>query len=75
MDSNNLKAKGLSFSDAVEYVCDKCNHDRFEVTYLIKKFSALLSPTGQEMLTPVQCFSCKSCGHINNDFLPDQETL
>lgn len=67
--------QGLDFSDAETYVCENCGHDHFEVTYLIKKFSALISPTGQEMLTPIQAFSCKQCGHINKDFLPENETL
>ncbi len=67
--------QGLDFSDAESYVCENCGHDHFEVTYLIKKFSALISPTGQEMLTPIQAFSCKECGHINKDFLPENETL
>lgn len=67
--------QGLDFSDAETYVCENCGHDHFEVTYLIKKFSALISPTGQEMLTPIQAFSCKECGHINKDFLPENETL
>ena len=67
--------QGLDFSDAESYVCENCGHDHFEVTYLIKKFSALISPTGQEMLTPIQCFSCRECGHINKDFLPENETL
>jgi hypothetical protein len=67
--------QGLDFSDAETYVCENCGHDHFEVTYLIKKFSALISPTGQEMLTPIQAFACKECGHINKDFLPENETL
>jgi predicted RNA-binding Zn-ribbon protein involved in translation (DUF1610 family) len=67
--------QGLDFSDAETYVCENCGHDHFEVTYLIKRFSALISPTGQEMLTPIQAFACKECGHINKDFLPENETL
>lgn len=67
--------QGLDFSDAESYVCEQCGHDHFEVTYLIKKFSALISPTGQEMLTPIQAFACKECGHINKDFLPENDTL
>lgn len=72
---NNLQAKGLDFSQANSYTCEECGNDRFVVNYLIKQFSALISPTGQEMLTPVQAFACSKCGHINKDFLPENDTL
>lgn len=72
---NQLQAKGLDFSQANNYTCEKCNNDRFVVNYLIKQFSALISPTGQEMLTPVQAFACSKCGHINKDFLPENDSL
>lgn len=65
----------LDFSAAQNYVCESCGHDRFSVQYIIKKFSALVSPTGQPMLTPVQVFACTKCQHINQDFLPESETL
>jgi uncharacterized Zn finger protein len=65
----------LDFSQAENYKCDKCENDKFVVNYIIKKFSALVSPTGQEMLTPVQAFACTACGHINKDFLPENETI
>lgn len=68
---NQIQARGLDFADADNYVCAQCGHDRFKVTYIIKKFSALVSPSGQEMLTPISCFSCEKCDHINEDFLPD----
>jgi len=63
----------IDFSMAETYVCEECGNDRFVVNYLIKKFSALVSPTGNEMLNPIQCFSCASCGHINPDFLPENQ--
>ena len=69
-NSNQIK-QDIDFSLAEDYRCDKCNNDRFIVNYMIKKFSALISPTGNEMLTPMQCFACNQCGHINSDFLPE----
>ena len=35
---------------------------------MLKKLSALVSPTGQEALIPVAAFACDSCGHINKEF-------
>lgn len=65
----------LDFSQADTYKCEQCDNDRFVVNYLIKRFSPIVSPTGQEMLTPVQAFACANCGHINKDFLPENDTL
>ena len=31
---------------------------------MIKKLSALVSPTGQEVIAPVQVFNCGSCGEM-----------
>lgn len=71
----NTNEQGLDLSKADTYTCESCGNDRFTVQYLIKKFSALISPTGQEMLTPVQGFACTKCDHINKDFLPENESL
>lgn len=65
--------QGVDFSMAENYACEQCSNDRFVVHYLIKKFSALVSPTGQEMLTPIQVFACSDCKHINADFLPEND--
>ena len=58
----------IDMSNASDVKCDKCENDSFKQTILIKKMSALISPTGQEVLIPVAAFSCEKCGHINDDF-------
>jgi len=61
----------VDFSQASDIVCDKCGHNHFQNVYILKSFSALISPTGQEMVVPVQAFACTKCGHVNKDFLPE----
>ena len=39
----------------------------------MRKLSALLSPTGQETMIPIQVFACAKCGHINKGFLPKED--
>jgi hypothetical protein len=72
-NNKNQMQPEIDFSMAETYVCEECGNDRFVVNYLIKKFSALISPTGNEMLTPIQAFACSKCGHINPDFLPENQ--
>ncbi len=61
----------LDFSKASDIVCDDCNNDTFTVKYFLKRFSAIISPTGDEMITPISVFACSKCGHINEEFLPE----
>ncbi len=72
---NNLQAKGIDFSQAEPFLCEECGNDRFVVQYLIKRFSPLISPSGNEMIVPISCFACSNCNHINKDFLPENDNL
>ena len=60
----------LDFEQATDVTCDECGNTRFVVRYLLKRFSPLVSPTGDELIVPMQAFTCTKCGHINNEFLP-----
>ena len=49
----------------------KCDHDSSEnslfiESYVLKRISALISPTGQEGVVPIQVFACGSCGELKN---------
>jgi hypothetical protein len=36
---------------------------------IIKKMSALTSPSGKEMVIPISVFACEKCEHVNEEFL------
>ena len=71
----NREQPGLNidFSQTTAEVCEKCGNDTFVQVYQMRKLSALLSPTGQETMIPIQVFSCSKCGHINKGFIPKGE--
>ena len=48
--------------------CESCGGKTFKQTMLIRKMSAIASPTGQEALIPVAVFACEQCGHVNKEF-------
>ena len=54
--------------------CEKCGNDLFNQVYTIRKLSALLSPTGQEAMIPIQVFACTECSHVNKGFQPKDVT-
>ena len=63
----------IDFSQTTAEVCEKCENETFVQVYQMRKLSALLSPTGQEAMIPIQVFACAKCGHINKGFLPKGE--
>jgi hypothetical protein len=75
-NSNPLPAKHvrqdvrdlLVKSDTIK--CQECGHYTFENVFLIKRVSPLISPTGEELVLPVQVFQCTQCRGINDMFLP-----
>ena len=63
----------VDFSQTTEECCESCGNNTFVQVYQMRKLSALLSPTGQESMIPIQVFACAKCGHINSAFQPKEE--
>jgi DNA-directed RNA polymerase subunit RPC12/RpoP len=61
------KTVDLSKADTIK--CDDCGNYLFINSYAIKRISAILSPTGQEGIVPVQVYSCGNCGKVPSMFL------
>ena len=59
----------VDLSDADTMKCQKCGNSIFIQGYVIKKISAIVSPTGKEVIAPIQVFNCGNCGEM----LPLQE--
>tara|TARA_R100001591_G_C4325614_1_gene176713 strand:+ start:467 stop:712 length:246 start_codon:yes stop_codon:yes gene_type:complete len=54
----------VDLQDAETMTCQKCENKIFIQGYVVKKISAIMSPTGQEVIAPVQVFNCGSCGEL-----------
>ena len=54
----------VDLSDAETMICEECGNKIFLQGYVIKKISAIISPTGQEVIAPIQVFNCGSCGEM-----------
>ena len=52
----------VDLSDADTMKCQSCENPVFIQGYIIKKISAILSPTGKEVIMQVPVFRCASCG-------------
>ena len=60
----------IDLSNAQDVTCENCGNYTFQEVVLMKKVSALVSPTGKEAIVPIPTFSCNACGYINKQFLP-----
>ncbi len=60
----------VSYDQTEPIKCEKCEGEVFVPACLLRKVSALVSPTGKETVLPIQLFACANCSHINEDMLP-----
>ena len=54
----------IDLSDADTMKCQKCENSIFIQGYVIKRISAIVSPTGEEVIAPIQVFNCGNCGEM-----------
>jgi|TARA_Y100000034_G_scaffold15083_2_gene15909 hypothetical protein len=59
----------VDLRDAETIKCNSCDNYLFINSFVLKRLSALVSPTGQETLIPVQVYSCGNCGKVAEKFL------
>ena len=50
--------------NATDVKCETCGNEYFESLFMVKKLSALVSPTGEEMIIPIQVLACNKCKKI-----------
>lgn len=62
--------QNIDLSLAEDVTCRACGNYTFQSVFIMKKISAILSPTGRAGITPIPTFSCNACGSINPEFLP-----
>lgn len=62
----------VDYNQTLPVTCDECGHTYFEQALVIRKASGILTGTGQPSYVPIPVFACKSCGHVNGEFLPKE---
>ena len=59
----------VDIRDAETIKCNDCNNYLFITSFVLKRLSAIVSPTGQEALIPVQVYSSGNCGKVAEGML------
>lgn len=58
----------LNQMDAIQ--CEKCGSKLFTEVSMLKKVPALMTGAAQDTIVPFPTYSCKDCGHVNNELNP-----
>ena len=61
----------VDLSQAETMKCEYCGNYIFIKGSVIKRLSALVSPTGEEALIPIEIYSCGNCGKVPKTMLGD----
>ena len=67
-DGKGQMKEQIDLSKTSQIKCESCGCEIFKQTLMLRKMSALASPSGQEMIIPMQVFACEKCGHVNKEF-------
>lgn len=67
---NIQKQIDLTLTSPVE--CDRCKSQAFQQAMMLRKVSAIVTGEGEDGYMPVGVFACVACGHINDQFIPEE---
>ena len=73
MNNPQQPQMNIDFSKTTAEICEKCGNDTFSEVFKMRTLSALLSPTGEKAIIPINLFACAKCGHVNAAFLPKED--
>ena len=59
----------VDLREAETIKCDDCGNYLFITSHILKRLSAIVSPSGEEALVPVQVYSCGDCGKVPSKLL------
>lgn len=67
-----MQNQNVDINQTAAVTCDECSEIYFEQTLLIRKASGILTGQSKPSYIPIPVFACKSCGHVNGEFLPKE---
>ncbi len=63
------KQMQVDLSKAETMKCKSCENTIFIPSFILKRLSPLVSPSGKEAVIPGQVYSCGSCGEVVKSLL------
>lgn len=60
----------VSLDKTTPITCDECGCTTFTESVILREVSKFLTGQMQDGIIPIPVFSCTSCGHVNEKFMP-----
>jgi uncharacterized Zn finger protein len=60
----------VSLDKTTPITCDECGNTTFTESVILREVSKFLTGQMQDGVIPIPVFSCTSCGHVNEKFMP-----
>ena len=71
MEQQQVKLN-ISLDKTTGVTCEECGNTTFQEALLIRKASKFLTGTAQDAVIPIPTFVCTKCGHVNEEFMPQE---
>ena len=68
-DKDGNMQEQIDITKTTPITCEACENSTFKQTLLLRKMSALVSPSGQETIVPTAVFACDKCSYVDEIFL------
>jgi len=62
----------LSLDKTQPLLCENCGGNVFQEGVVLRKASKFLTGTEKDGIIPIPTFYCVKCGHVNNEFIPEE---
>jgi uncharacterized Zn finger protein len=66
------QSRNITLDSTTEVKCDECESITFTEAVMMRKASRLLTGQPKDSYVPIPTFVCVSCGHVNDEFLPNE---
>jgi len=60
----------LDLAKSTSLACESCGNHTFLSVFMMRRVSAIMSPTGEEAIVPIPTYACNACGFISSGFMP-----
>jgi len=70
----NQQQLKLNLDETISVTCESCGSEVFREGMMIRKASRFITGTPQDALIPIPVFMCAKCGHVNEMFLPKNQS-
>jgi DNA-directed RNA polymerase subunit RPC12/RpoP len=61
----------INLAEQPDITCENCGGKFFEIAFMFKKVSKLLTGSPQDQIAPIQAYRCSDCGQPCEELLPE----